>query len=104
MTHCDRVLALLADGQPHSHHEGYALNVILHSRVSELRKRGYRIDMWRDGDLYLYQLTDSSLSRSDPLPPPRAHRDAGDGLVTPPGGGADWLSNGQLLIGEASYE
>ena len=97
MTHCDRVLALLADGQPHSHHEGYALNVILYSRVSELRKRGYRIDMWRDGDLYIYRLTGSPLSESAPLSPPRAHRDAGD---RPPAEvGADWLSD-QLTLTE----
>ena len=102
MTHCERVLALLADGQPHSHHEGYALNVILHSRVSELRKRGHRIDMWRDGDLYMYQLAGSPLSRSDPLPPPRAHRDAGDTISPFPGAGSDRLSDGQLALTEAA--
>jgi hypothetical protein len=56
MTHCARVLALLSDGQPHSHSELYALHVIAHSRVSDLRRKGYRIDQWRDGDLYLYRL------------------------------------------------
>jgi hypothetical protein len=50
------VLDLLADGAWHSHHEGYALGLILHSRVAELRKRGYRIEMRREGDLYLYRL------------------------------------------------
>lgn len=56
MTHTERVLELLADGEPHSHHEGYALNVMFHSRVADLRRQGYRIDCWRDGDLYKYRL------------------------------------------------
>lgn len=60
MTHNERVLQLLSDGKPHSHHELYALHVIAHSRVSELRKRGHRIDQWRDGDQYLYQLKDAA--------------------------------------------
>jgi hypothetical protein len=60
MTHCERVLALLSDGQPHTHHELYALNVIAHSRVAELRKRGYEIEHRReerDGEqVSVYQL------------------------------------------------
>lgn len=56
MTHNQKVLALLADGLPHNHHEGYALGVILHSRVSELRKQGHNIIAWRDHDFYVYQL------------------------------------------------
>jgi hypothetical protein len=56
VTHCDRVLALLSDGEPHDHHSLYALNVIAHSRVSELRKRGHTIEMWREDDLYFYRL------------------------------------------------
>lgn len=43
MTHCERVLELLSDGREHSHHELYALNVVAHSRVAELRKRGHVI-------------------------------------------------------------
>ena len=57
MTHNDRVLALLSDGRPHSHHELYGLHVIAHSRVSDLRKRGHVIESWREGSDYLYQLT-----------------------------------------------
>ncbi len=56
MTHNERVLDLLSDGLPHSHHEIYRLFVIGHSRVADLRKQGYRIDQWRDGDNYMYQL------------------------------------------------
>lgn len=55
-THKQRVLSLLQDGQPHSHMEGYRLGVMLHSRVADLRKDGYTIRCWRDGDDYLYQL------------------------------------------------
>lgn len=72
MTHNERVLRLLSDGKPHSHHEGYALGVILHSRVSELRRRGYAIRSWREGDLYLYQLTASPLGTADVCPPSSA--------------------------------
>lgn len=60
-THNEKVLALLSDGQPHSHHELYALHVIAHSRVSDLRKQGHRIAQWRHEDLYLYQLVDDTI-------------------------------------------
>ena len=56
MTHKQRVLQLLADNQPHSHLEGYRLGVMLHSRVSDLRKDGYTIKCWAEDGLYLYQL------------------------------------------------
>ena len=64
MTHCERVLELLSDGREHSHHELYALNVVAHSRVAELRKRGYTINQRRvvgsDGEPdYLYSLCDA---------------------------------------------
>lgn len=57
MTHDEKVLALLSDGQPHTHHEIYALHVVGHSRVASLRAKGYRIAQWREGDDYLYLLT-----------------------------------------------
>lgn len=60
MSGCDRVLRLLSDRQPHTHHELYDLNVIAHSRVSDLRKRGHVIEQWREGDDYLYQLVGSA--------------------------------------------
>lgn len=56
MTHAERILELLNDGQPHSHLELYALGTVAHSRISDLRKKGHLIRQWRDGDLYLYQL------------------------------------------------
>jgi hypothetical protein len=57
MTHNERVLDLLSDGLPHSHHEGYRLNVMLHSRVADLRKQGHDIACWREGDSYFYRLS-----------------------------------------------
>lgn len=56
MTHSERVLRLLSDGQPHSYREGYRLGVMLHSRVSDLRKRGHNIRCWREDGSYWYQL------------------------------------------------
>ncbi len=43
-THNAIVLEVLADGDWHDHLELYALNVIAHSRVAELRKLGYTIE------------------------------------------------------------
>lgn len=59
MTHCERVLALLSDGREHSHHELYALNVVAHSRVADLRRKGYEITHRREGDTSVYQLVSS---------------------------------------------
>lgn len=56
MTHKQRVLQLLSDHKPHSHHELYQLGCVAHSRISDLRKDGHLIEQWRDGDLYLYRL------------------------------------------------
>lgn len=56
MTHKQAVLRLLSDHKPHTHHELYALGCVAHSRVSDLRADGHRIEQWRDGDHYLYQL------------------------------------------------
>jgi hypothetical protein len=50
------VLHLLSDGRPHTHHELYSLGVVAHSRVASLRRKGYRIACWREGQDYLYQL------------------------------------------------
>lgn len=66
MTHNAKVLALLSDGEPHSHRELYGLYVIAHSRISDLRKRGHNIISWREGDSYFYRLL--SDSRSIPSP------------------------------------
>lgn len=65
MTHKQRVLELLSDGEPHGHMEGYRLGVMLHSRVADLRRDGHEIACWRDGDDYLYQLVARPLEPSD---------------------------------------
>lgn len=56
MTHCDRLLAALADRRWHGHRELYALGMIVHSRVADLRRKGYQVEQRRDGDDYLYRL------------------------------------------------
>lgn len=56
MTHKQAVLQLLSDRKPHSHHELYGLGCVAHSRISDLRRDGYRIDQWREDGVYLYQL------------------------------------------------
>lgn len=56
MTHKQAVLQLLSDRKPHSHHELYALGCVAHSRISDLRRDGWKIDKWREDGLYLYQL------------------------------------------------
>lgn len=56
MTHKQRILELLRDGRPHTHHELYALGCVAHSRISDLRNDGYTIECWRDGDDSVYQL------------------------------------------------
>lgn len=45
---CDRILARLQQG-PATHHELYQLHCIVHSRISNLRKRGHRIDCNKSG-------------------------------------------------------
>lgn len=52
---CDRILEILSDRRWHSHHEFYGW-CVLHSRISELRRRGHTIRTRRDGSLYLYRL------------------------------------------------
>lgn len=58
VTHNQRVLELLSDGEPHSHHELYDLRVIAHSRVASLRKQGHTIECWRADGLHWYRLLD----------------------------------------------
>lgn len=67
---CDRILAVLADGREHSHHEFYGW-CVLHSRVAELRKRGHRIEQRRAGDLYLYRLLNSAVAHPAEAAPVR---------------------------------
>lgn len=61
MTGCERVLARLRKG-PASHLELYQLGVIAHSRIADLRRKGYQIGCERDGDLYVYSLLEETAS------------------------------------------
>ena len=62
---------MLSDGESHSHRELYALGTVAHSRIAELRKRGYVIEQWREEDprsgetIYFYRLL-SEPARSSP--------------------------------------
>ena len=56
MTHNERVLRLLKDHKPHTHHELYQLHVIAHSRISDLRRQGHVIAVWREKGDYYYRL------------------------------------------------
>lgn len=86
MTHNEKVLELLSDGQPHTHHEIYGLYVVGHSRIADLRKRGHVIEAWREGDDYLYQLKDSAPAIG-PLTRPSSS------IPLEPGG-SQWASTG----------
>lgn len=83
LTHNEKVLALLSDGQPHTHHEIYGLYVIGHSRISDLRKRGHVIESWREGDDYLYQLCAGDGSLPSPSGGPHSEADAAAGNPSP---------------------
>lgn len=79
-TGCERLLEVLSDGNPHSHHELYGLRLIVHSRIAELRKRGHTIHCWkaklgrdfkgRDVWTYYYRL-DTSLKAAGSAPTQR---------------------------------
>lgn len=78
MTHKQKVLRLLSDRQPHTHHELYQLGCVAHSRISDLRRDGHKINKWREGDLYLYQLVGSLNEPDVPV------RDGGAGSLSVP--------------------
>jgi hypothetical protein len=101
MTHKEKVLALLSDGKPHTHHELYALGCVAHSRVSDLRRDGHNIvcssEISRSGRVSVYQLLSSlddatgiraslpvvsSSEETPPIPgPPTDHPGRGDGVL-----------------------
>ena len=67
MTHNQRVLELLSDGEPHSHHELYDLRVVAHSRVAALRSQGHTIECWRENGLHWYRLTELAPEAGRPI-------------------------------------
>jgi hypothetical protein len=97
-THKARVLELLSDGLPHSHLEGYQLNVMLHSRVADLRRDGYRVECWRDGDLYWYRLLDEPDVSTGGVSGSSSGRPDGS-AVSPLGGGAAAAAQLVLPVG-----
>jgi hypothetical protein len=56
VTHCDQLLQVLSDGRPHDHRQLYALGMVVHSRVADLRSKGHDIVCWREGDTSFYKL------------------------------------------------
>ena len=63
MSQCARVLAVLKDGQPKTIQEIHARagTMRLNSRMSDLRKQGYDIRYWREGQLHVYQLVNGGV-------------------------------------------
>jgi hypothetical protein len=72
VTHCAKVLALLSDGIWHSHHELYELHVMGHSRVADLRRKGYVIECKKQFGAYAYRLLSAPNDRpaGETTPPP----------------------------------
>lgn len=109
MTHCDRLLAALADGEWHDHHELYQFRMVVHSRVADLRRKGHTVEQRRDGDLYMYRLlpggvldgTDgetSSIVSRHVGPVERAPADGNSAAYPPPGGGEGALEQLALEV------
>lgn len=98
-----RILDLLRDGKPHTHHELYALGCVAHSRISDLRSDGYTIECWRDGDDSVYRLAlDGNRSSS---PEPAAASGLFPSSAAPVGGvleAALEINEGQLTLGVAA--
>lgn len=87
MTQNARILQVLADRDWHSHHEFYGW-CVLHSRISELRRRGHRIETRRQGDLYLYRLAPAGVLPEPPTPAVfHAHGNDADTCAVPRRGG-----------------
>jgi hypothetical protein len=104
-----RLFMALRSGEPKSHHELYALHMIVHSRASDLRlKHGCLIDTWRDGGSTMYQLRsvagavqtpgETAATAAVPGPPasgPSSMTSGGpspDAAVGPTGAGPDPIS------------
>jgi hypothetical protein len=64
VTHCDQLLQVLSDGRPHDHRQLYALGMIVHSRISDLRRRGVEIRHWRENGTSYYQLESELTERA----------------------------------------
>ena len=91
----------LSDYQEHDHKSLYRLGLMAHSRAADLRKRGHRITVRRDGDLYLYQLDHPGVLSEPPIPaqPPFPGRYGTSRHVTPGrGGGSENTRQLELVV------
>jgi hypothetical protein len=81
---CERVLAVLEDGQPHDIQEIHRLagTMRLNSRVAELRTRGHEIVCTREGETYRYQLVLLGEPESEGAAPSSSGSPSEDGTST----------------------
>lgn len=108
-SHCEKILDLLADGRSHSFRELYGLGVMVHSRVADLRKRGYDIRVETVTDQgrrdYLYTLVGAPLSPAVPDPhalrAQTAGREDAHQCVREGTAGLSGVSGEQLTLGAA---
>lgn len=105
---CDRLLSILADGRWHNsadlHRQVFC---VLHSRISELRRRGYVIERRGQGagaEHYDYRLVEHVEASEAACPLPQAASDASDLLVgdTAKPDEASNTTTGQLSFGVAA--
>lgn len=106
MSHKQRILDLLRDGKPHTHHELYALGCVAHSRISDLRSDGYTIECWRDRDDSVYQLVGTLAGIGPSSPEPAAALGpvpaSAPDMAAAAEDGALEINEGQLTLGVAA--
>lgn len=106
MSQCDQILAVLADGRPHSYleiHERVGF-CRLNSRVSELRERGHEITCDKTGGDFVYQLRPAPLGDGSSCPPLGRRDPAGLELTQreePSPSGAEIETTGAVAHGAA---
>lgn len=83
LTQNERILALLATGEKSTHEILREVPCIVHSRIAELRTRGYVIACRREGENYLYTLA------SSPQPEPEKTVASSAEPLTPSGSGSE---------------
>lgn len=110
VTHKQRVLELLRDGRPHTHHELYRLGCVAHSRVADLRRDGHRIEcrleMVAGERVSVYRLLDEAagsfpspaVSSSSAAPATRSLLVDADCVVACPGDESALLTYDQLTL------
>jgi hypothetical protein len=87
-TQKQRILAVLGDGRWHTAAELYRTGCVLHSRISDLRREGYRIERRHVGgvgaEAHEYRLSSLGEAVVEPQPATVSSSDAGriDGLLS----------------------